>query len=73
MAKLRKQTTWTADEDDRLRKLFSNSDDERLEREFDRSIHAIKGRAYRLGLKKDWGFVQKIHKRNARRRWKEAA
>lgn len=69
MAKL-KRAGWTEEEDDKLRAMFSRSDDAQLEQEFDRSIHAIKGRAYRLGLKKDWGLVQKIHKRNAQKRWK---
>ena len=69
MAQL-KRLGWTSEEDERLKKLFSTSDDEELEREFDRSINAIKGRAYRLGLKKDWGLVQEIHKRNAQKRWK---
>jgi hypothetical protein len=69
MAQLKKRG-WTADEDARLKVLFATAHDDALENEFDRSIHAIKGRAYRLGLKKDWGFVQKIHKRNAQRRWR---
>lgn len=69
MANLRKRSGWTVEEDERLREMFARSDDAVLEQEFDRSIHAIKGRAYRLGLKKDWGLVQKIHKRNAQMRW----
>ncbi|MFT4308297.1 MAG: hypothetical protein ACMXYM_02915 [Candidatus Woesearchaeota archaeon] len=70
MARLKKG--WTAEEDARLKVLFATADADVLENEFDRSINAIKGRAYRLGLKKDWGFVQKIHKRNAQRRWKRS-
>ena len=70
MARLKKG--WTAEEDARLKVLFATAGDDVLENEFDRSINAIKGRAYRLGLKKDWGFVQKIHKRNAQRRWKRS-
>jgi hypothetical protein len=69
MAQLRKRTGWTVEEDEQLKAMFATSGDDELEREFDRSIHAIKGRAYRLGLKKDWGFVQTIHKRNAQKRW----
>lgn len=70
MEQLRKRIGWSEQEDTQLRALFATSSDDALEREFDRSIHAIKGRAYRLGLKKDWGFVQKVHKRNAQKRWK---
>lgn len=70
MARLKRG--WTSEEDERLKTLFATAEDDVLENEFDRSIHAIKGRAYRLGLKKDWGFVQKIHKRNAQRRWKRS-
>ena len=70
MANITKRNGWTQEEDERLKQIFARSDDERLEAEFDRSINAIKGRAYRLGLKKDWGLVQKIHKRNAQKRWK---
>ena len=71
MAQLNKRG-WTTEEDERLKELFAAAEDDVLESEFDRSIQAIKGRAYRLGLKKDWGLVQMIHKRNAQRRWKRS-
>jgi hypothetical protein len=62
-------SAWTDNEDNKLREVFPFSSDDDLESLFQRSITSIKGRAYRLGLKKHWSLVQSVHKRNARSRW----
>ncbi len=62
-------TPWTEEEDKLLKEYFPISKDEDLQEMFNRSITSIKGRAYRLGLKKHWNFVQMQHKQNAKKRW----
>ena len=62
-------SAWTDNEDNKLREVFPFSSDNELESMFQRSITSIKGRAYRLGLKKHWSLVQSVHKKNARSRW----
>ena len=64
-------SAWTEKEDEKLREVFPFSTDEELEVAFKRSATSIKGRAYRLGLKKHWSMVQSIHKKNAKSRWNQ--
>lgn len=64
-------SAWTEKEDEKLREVFPFSSDEELETVFNRSVTSIKGRAYRLGLKKHWSMVQSIHKKNAKSRWNQ--
>ncbi len=64
-------SAWTEKEDEKLREVFPFSTDEELEGSFKRSATSIKGRAYRLGLKKHWSMVQSIHKKNAKSRWSQ--
>jgi len=64
-------SAWSEKEDERLREVFPFSTDEELEVAFKRSATSIKGRAYRLGLKKHWSMVQSIHKKNAKTRWNQ--
>jgi len=61
--------SWSDGEDSLLREHFPFSTDDELIETMSRSINSIKGRAYRLGLKKHWSFVQKVHKQNAKKRW----
>lgn len=61
--------SWTDAEDSLLREVFPFSTDDELVERMQRSINSIKGRAYRLGIKKHWSFVQKMHKKNAKERW----
>ena len=65
------QSPWTDKEDEKLREMFPFSTDEQLQESFNRSITSIKGRAYRLGIKKHWSMVQSVHKKNAKSRWTE--
>ena len=64
-------TAWSEKEDEKLREAFPFSTDKEMENAFNRSITSIKGRAYRLGIKKHWSMVQSVHKKNAKMRWKE--
>jgi hypothetical protein len=64
-------SAWSETEDEKLREIFPFSSDEELVLAFKRSATSIKGRAYRLGIKKHWSMVQSIHKRNAKSRWNQ--
>lgn len=61
---------WTAEEDELLRKSYPDLPDEELGKLFSRSIEAIKGRAFRLNVRKSSRFVQEFLRQKTKERWK---
>ncbi|MBS3119751.1 hypothetical protein J4475_02915 [Candidatus Woesearchaeota archaeon] len=60
---------WTNQEDELLRKHYPAASDEELQKLLHRSIEAIKGRAYRLKLRKDARVIQKMLRERTKARW----
>jgi len=62
-------TSWTKEEDDRLRELYPTSSNQELTKTLKRSLEAIRGRAHRLKIKRNGFLLQQILKEKAKARW----
>jgi hypothetical protein len=63
---------WTKQEDDKLREIYPSSTTEDLTKIFNRSIEAIRGRAFRLKIRRNGFILQETLRDRARARWAAA-
>jgi len=62
---------WNPSEDDKLKELFPHATDQELVKTFEKTISAIKARAYRLGIKRDRFMLQRLMKERSRLHWQK--
>ncbi|PIN74392.1 hypothetical protein COV22_01140 [Candidatus Woesearchaeota archaeon CG10_big_fil_rev_8_21_14_0_10_47_5] len=60
---------WTSEEEDLLRKTYPTTSDEEIRRIFGRSIESIKGKVYRLRIRRDWRVIKEKLSRKTKERW----
>jgi len=63
---------WSKQEDDKLREIYPTSSTEELAKIFNRSIEAIRGRAFRLKIRRDGFLLQETLRERAKARWAAA-
>lgn len=60
---------WSKEEDNKLKELYPTAPNEELTKIFNRSVEAIRGRAFRLKIKRSGFLVQKTLRDRAKARW----
>ena len=63
---------WSKQEDDKLREIYPESTTEELTKVFNRSIEAIRGRAFRLKIRRSGFILQETLRERAKARWAAA-